>query len=115
MRLTSEFYVSALLRRVFGAGGFGAVLRRGATEAGSIFVLCRRSFGAVSLYGPAAQASYDSARPEERLFTLIADEVPEDEVTRRLEREQKFDPDIWIVEVEPAAIPIGELLQVSPP
>jgi hypothetical protein len=115
MRLTSEFYTSALLRRVFGAGGFGAVVKRGATEAGSIFVLSRKGFGTVSLYGPAAQASYDSARPDDRLFTLLAEDAPEDEVLRRLEREQKFDPDIWIVEIEPAAQPIEDLLRISPP
>lgn len=115
MRLTSDFYTSALLRRVFGAGGFGAVLKRGATEAGSIFVLSRKGFGTVSLYGPAAQASYDSARPDDRLFTLLMDDVDDDVVMKRLEREQKFDPDIWIVEIEPGSQSVEDLLRISPP
>ncbi|MEP2580565.1 MAG: DUF1491 family protein, partial [Roseibium sp.] len=38
MRVTSEFFVSALVRRVFGEGGFAAVSRRGAPEAGAVFV-----------------------------------------------------------------------------
>lgn len=115
MRLTSDFFVSALLRRVFGAGGFGAIIKRGATEAGSIFVLTRQDFHTVSLYGPAPQASYDSARPDDRFFVAMMEAVSEDEAQRRLDREMKFDSDIWIVEIESTAHPIAELLRISPP
>ena len=43
MRVTSEFFVSALIRRVFSSGGFAAVERRGATEAGAVFLRRRRA------------------------------------------------------------------------
>ncbi len=38
MRLRSDIYVSALLRRVFAKGDFAAVERKGAEEAGAIFI-----------------------------------------------------------------------------
>ena len=77
MRVTSDFWVSALLRRVFGAGGFAAVVNRGATEAGAVFVLARGRLGEVALYGPAPQTSYDSAKPDDRFFVnrIIAEDL----------------------------------------
>jgi hypothetical protein len=41
--------------------------------------------------------------------------VSEDEAQRRLDREMKFDSDIWIVEIESTVHPIAELLRISPP
>lgn len=103
MRVTSEFWVSALMRRVFSAGGFAAVVRRGATEAGAVFIHQRDRMGRVELYAPAPQTSYDEARPDDRYFVrLTAGE--QDEADRRIEKELRFDPDIWVVEVETADI-----------
>ncbi|MBL8584876.1 MAG: DUF1491 family protein [Rhizobiaceae bacterium] len=115
MRVTSDLFVSALLRRVFGGGGFGAIVKRGATEAGSIFVLSRRDFQTVCVYGPAPQTSYAADSPDDRLFALLMEGVPDQEAQERLDREIRFDPDVWIVEIEPAKTPIGELLGLSLP
>ncbi|MBX8814668.1 DUF1491 family protein, partial [Ochrobactrum sp. MR34] len=41
MRLTSEFWVSAFMRRIRQADGFAYLVRRGATEAGAIFIKIR--------------------------------------------------------------------------
>ncbi len=111
MRVTSDLFVSALLRRVFGSGGYGAVLRRGATEAGAIFVTTRDRLGDVRLYGPAEQAAYEEGKPETRMFRELA-AATEDAVGQRLEREMRFDPDIWLVEIEPGSIPVTELLEI---
>ncbi|WP_295806163.1 DUF1491 family protein [uncultured Nitratireductor sp.] len=99
MRLTSDFWVSALTKRLFAEGGFASVLQKGAREAGTIFILLRNRFGQQALYGPAAQAVYDEARPNERRFTLIA-EGDDVVIDKRLERERRFDPDFWLVEIE---------------
>ncbi|MCR4265335.1 DUF1491 family protein [Nitratireductor sp. ZSWI3] len=99
MRLTSEFWVSALTKRLFAEGGFAAVAQRGAREAGTIFIVVRDRLGRLALYGPAAQASYDEARPMERRFTLVAQDDQE-RIDARLERERRFDPDFWVVEIE---------------
>lgn len=99
MRLTSDFWVSALTKRLFAEGGFATVLQKGAREAGTIFILLRNRLGQQALYGPAAQAVYDEARPNERRFTLIAKD-DDQTIEKRLERERRFDPDFWLVEIE---------------
>ena len=115
MRVTTDLWVSALLRRVFGAGGFAAVVKRGATEAGAVFVLSRGGLGEVSLFGPAPQTSYDSAKPDDRFFTLLGTGDDAAVLDARLEREKKFDPDIWVVEIEAGSVPVEELLSVKMP
>ncbi|AZO70794.1 MAG: DUF1491 family protein [Mesorhizobium sp.] len=113
MRVTTDLWVSALVRRVFGAGGFAAVVKRGATEAGAVFVLSRGRMGEVVLYGPAPQTSYDSAKPEERFFIQFDTSEDGSAFDARLEREKKFDPDIWVVEIEAGTVPVEELLSVK--
>lgn len=113
MRVTTDLWVSALLRRVFSAGGFAAVVKRGATEAGAAFVLTRGRFGDVALYGPAPQTSYDSAKPDERFFILLGAGDDPAVFDARLEKEKRFDPDIWIVEIEAGAAPVEELISVK--
>lgn len=115
MRVTADFWVSALVRRVFAAGGFAAVVRRGALEAGAVFVLARDRSGEATLFGPAPQASYDAARPDERFFTIVAAGEDVAALEARLEREQRFDPDIWVVEIEGGAIPVDQLIPVRTP
>ncbi|MBZ9990435.1 DUF1491 family protein [Mesorhizobium sp. BH1-1-5] len=113
MRVTTDLWVSALVRRVFGAGGFAAVVKRGATEAGAVFVLSRGRMGEVVLYGPAPQTSYDSAKPDERFFGVLGTSDDGSSFDARLEREKKFDPDIWVVEIEGGTVPVEELLSVK--
>jgi hypothetical protein len=115
MRVTTDLWVSALLRRVFSAGGFAAIVKRGATEAGAVFVLSRGRLGEVSLFGPAPQTSYDSAKPDDRFFTLLGADEDASVLDARLEREKKFDPDIWVVEIEAGSVPVEELLSVKTP
>jgi hypothetical protein len=114
MRVTSDLFVSALLRRVFAAGGYGAVARRGAAEAGAVFLTVRGRDGMVTLYAPAAQADYADATPEDRRFAAAAtgDDAA---MEARIEKELKFDPDIWVVEVETGAEPIDRLLPITTP
>lgn len=112
MRITAEIWVSALVRRVFSAGGFAAVVQRGSPEAGAIYLTTRNRLGEVQLYAPAPQTSYDTSKPEERLFTRI-EGLDNEQVDAKLEKEKRFDPDIWIVELEVAGGAIGELISVK--
>lgn len=111
MRLTSDFWIAALVKRVFSAGGYAAVLSRGATEAGAVHIVTRNRFGDVALYLPAPQTSYDSSRPDERLFTR-ADAATAEDIDRRIEKERRFDPDVWVVELELDAQQIGDLISI---
>ena len=101
MRLKSEIWVAAYLRRLQGAGIFAAVRRRGAAEAGAVFVKLALLDGTATLFSPAPQTSYDDAQPSDRAFVAsTAQPVEEQAVETRLRREIDFDPDAWIVEIE---------------
>nr|WP_295465691.1 DUF1491 family protein [Mesorhizobium sp.] len=101
MRVTSDLWVSALLRRIFSEGGFGAVLRRGGDSAGAIFIVMRDRMGEAVLYGPAPQTGYDDAKPDDRLFVEMLRTTEETRIDERLAKEMRFDPDLWLVEIEP--------------
>src|SRR5271154_4902788 len=104
MRLKSAIWVAAYLRRCQTAGVFGAVRRRGAEEAGAVFVKGAWLDGRAMLYVPAPQTVYEDRRPIERLFMPISKEpLPETSVEERLQKEIRFDPDAWIVETEDRA------------
>lgn len=106
MRLKSGIWVAAYLRRCNIEGAFAAVRRRGAEEAGAIFIVVNRLDGTATLYGPAPQALFDDAQPADRMFTaMLGGENPvrESEIEARIAREIKFDPDVWIVEIEDRA------------
>lgn len=112
MRITSEFWVSAVVRRVFAAGGFAAVLKRGATEAGAIFVVTRNRLGEATLYGPAPQASYDSGKPQDRRFQFLIQDSSE-AIDVRLAKEERFDPDLWVLELEPGEKDVTQFILVE--
>ena len=105
MRLKSAIWVAAYVRRCDVEGIFAAVRRRGAEEAGAIFVKVNRLDGTAELYGPAPQSVFEEARPADRVFcrSLATQPVPDVNVEERLARELRFDPDIWIIEVEDRA------------
>jgi hypothetical protein len=97
-RLRSDFWVSAYLRRC-GVEGVEAVLRRrGAAEAGAIFVKVDRLDGTASLFGPAPQLFVDDSG--ERLFAPVLQGVTPLDVEERVQRELRFDSDLWLVEVD---------------
>jgi hypothetical protein len=102
MRLKSAIWVAAYLRRCQSVGIFGAVRRRGAEEAGAVFVKLALLDGNAMLYAPAPQTAYDESRPVERIFSP-ASVQPEASVEERLQKEIRFDPDVWIVEIEDRA------------
>lgn len=113
MRLTTDFWASALVRRVFGSGGYAAVLRRGADSAGALFLIVRSRDGTSSLFGPAPQQVYDEAKPDERIFTHLQSGLMPGEEEARMEREIRFDPDLWMIEIEPGGVAIEELIVVA--
>lgn len=103
MRLKSAIFVSALIRRAQIEGAFAVLRRRGAEEAGAIFVKVAPLDGTAALYGPAPQAVFDESFPGDRLFVaLVPAGTPEAAAEERLTKELKFDSDIFIVEVEDA-------------
>jgi hypothetical protein len=101
MRLKSAIWVAAYVRRCHIEGAYAVVRRRGADEAGAVFVKIDRLDGTAELFGPAPQSVFDEAQPSERAFTpLLKQPSPSAEIDDRLAREIRFDSDMWIVEVE---------------
>jgi len=115
LRLRSDIWVAAYLRRC-GVEGASAVLRRrGAAEAGAIFVKVDHRDGRATLYGPAPQSVAVDLKPGvERIFTQAhgGESISSGDAEERLKREIAFDPDLWIVEVENG--PPGAWLDLAP-
>ena len=99
MRLRSDFWVAAHLRRCAIECIDAVLRRRGAAEAGAIFVKVDRLDGSASLYGPAPQALVGDAT-ETRLFAPVLLDVAGADVEERMRREMRFDSDLWLVEIE---------------
>ncbi|WP_245453515.1 DUF1491 family protein [Aquibium carbonis] len=130
-RLTSEFFVSALTRRVFNAGGFAAVMRKGSAEAGAIFLVLRGRDGLYRLVGPAPQSGYGDGASDEaksghggetglghdtggRRFAVVAEGLDDEALEKRIEREARFDSDVWFVELD-TATPAEDLVALTTP
>ena len=98
-RLRSDFFVSAHLRRCAVAGIDAVLRRRGAPEAGAIFLKVDRLDGSADLYGPAPQSVLGDG-PGERLFIALMRGAAPAEIEARLAREGRFDPDYWLMEID---------------
>ena len=99
MRLKSEIWVQAFLRKCNVDGKFCAVVDKGAAEAGAIFVIINRLDGGFHLFGPAPGEVYD-ALGDRRFIEELAYPAAEADVKAVLARRKKFDSDLWILEVD---------------
>jgi hypothetical protein len=102
MRLKSSIWISAYLRRCQHEGAYALVRRRGAEEAGAIFIKINRLDGTADLYGPAPQSTFDEAHPADRIFAacLATQPAPDADVESYLARQTRYDPDLWLIEVD---------------
>ncbi|MDB5643404.1 MAG: uncharacterized protein JWN07_2721, partial [Hyphomicrobiales bacterium] len=102
MHLRADFWVAAYVRRVGVEGAFAMLRRRGAAEAGAIFVKVDRLDGHAALYGPAPQSELADRTGIDRLWMRLHKEEWTDPATveEKMAREMKFDPDLWLIEVE---------------
>ena len=100
MRLKSEIWVMAYIRRCQHEGAAAVLVRRGDVDAGAIYIKVSRPDRTALLFGP-APAGFDGAYEERRWEPLLAgNPAPEAEADAYLARQITYDSDIWIVEVE---------------
>jgi hypothetical protein len=93
-RLKSAIYVQALIRRCEAGGAAAYLLRRGAEEAGAVFIKLNRLDGTLVVLSPAR-------RGEERVWTRpLGEKADEARCADYFAKQIRFDPDIWIVEIE---------------
>jgi hypothetical protein len=100
MTVKSAIWVHAHIRRCNDQGLFAVLARRGAEEAGSIFVRIDHLDGTETLLGPAPGPAYDE-RGDRRWVELIpTSPVPLGRIDDYLARLISIDPDIWIIAIE---------------
>ena len=100
MRLRTEFWVKAYLRRCAVEGASAVVVRHGDDDAGAIFIKIDRLDGSCLVFGP-APAGLDGAESDRRWTALLNPSGAECAAADTyLVREANFDSDLWIVEVE---------------
>ncbi len=97
-RLPTKLRVSALIRAAQAAGDFATIIKKGDETAGQLILLARQRNGVIQVYSRTMNSSGDYS------WTLAAtadrgDERPVDDY---LERQQKYDPDLWIIELDTA-------------
>lgn len=93
-RLTAGFWVDAYLRRLSLEGIPAFILRRGDATAGAVLVKCARMDGTACAYTRVQDIMNDQRRWE-----LLVDGA-EREVDEAIARQQGFDPDLWVIEIE---------------
>ncbi len=95
MLLSTDVWVSGLIRRAELSGAFATVVKKGDARAGTVIV-----------------KAYDTSRRTARLFSAVTgqDGDPrwlqpvtsdiESELDAYIERQRRYDPDLWVVEIE---------------
>lgn len=100
MRLKSEIWVKAYLRRCQFNGAAGVVVRHGDDDAGAIFIKVVRADRTAAVFSP-APAGLDDADVDRRWVARFKNGfVAEGEAEALLKREAEFDSDVWIIEIE---------------
>lgn len=95
-RLASSILVSGLLRHAEALGGFGAVLAKGDATAGSILLILRERGQAAGMMERVLQAGGEYAWQH----SPIQDIDNKREIDDAVQRRRKFDPDLWVVELD---------------
>jgi hypothetical protein len=100
MRIKSDIWVRAYLRRCQAEGVPAVVVRRGDEAAGAIFICVDHLDGTVTLYGP-APAGVEGSETERRWVSCLQPKPASSAVASAyLARQSRFDSDLWIIEIE---------------
>jgi hypothetical protein len=94
-RLKAGIFVKALIRRAEVAGAQAYVVRRGAEEAGAVVLKISRLDGTCLVL--------DQARRGEGELVWVkplGDSADDERAQKFFDKQVRFDPDLWIVEVE---------------
>ena len=98
-RLKAEIWVKALIRRCEVEGATAMVVSRGDATSGVVLVKVNSLDGLARVFSPtrAGDGSF------QWLSATGAGPVPEAEADAYIDRQKKFDPDLWVVEIEDRA------------
>jgi hypothetical protein len=94
-RLKAGIYVKALIRRAEVSGASAYVARRGAEEAGAIYLKLARPDRSCTVLSQARRGD------GELVWMKPLGETSDDEAANKyFDKQIRFDPDLWIVEIE---------------
>lgn len=94
-RLKAGIFVRALIRRAEVAGAQAYVVKKGSEEAGAVYLKVSRLDGSCTVLNQATAGAGERvwARP-------LGETCEEARAASYFEKQMKFDPDLWIVEIE---------------
>jgi len=94
-RLKAGIFVRALIRRAEVAGAQAYLVKKGSEEAGAVFLKVSRLDGTCTILNQAVAGSGERvwARP-------LGESCDEARAAAYFEKQKKYDPDLWIVEIE---------------
>ena len=95
-RLTSEFWVKAYIRRCSSEGVTAMLVRRGQRTSGAVLIRVNHLDGHSALLMRGTLADGRSGWLKGGGTSKVVDA----EADRYIERQIKFDPDLWVIEVE---------------
>jgi hypothetical protein len=98
-RLKTAIWVDAFLRQATINGQYGAVLHKGAEEAGSILLVVNHLDGNHDLLAPPPGPAYGE-NGTRRFLKLNKSAMDWPSAAERIAKLRKSDPDLWVVEVE---------------
>jgi len=95
MRLSTDIWIGALIRRAELSGAYATVIRKGDVRAGAVLVkaLDRRA-GRAQLYAEAVRGD------GERVWMSPVAADDESALDAYIDRAVRFDPDIWVIEID---------------
>ena len=102
MRLTSVIWFAVFRKKEEQRGAFVTVIRKGAQQAGALFIVHNQNDGHVSLYAPAPSILLENDETD-RVFEQVPDCADQESVDKYLESQIRFDPDLWIIETDGGA------------
>ncbi len=95
MLLSSDLWVSALIRRAEQGGAFATVARKGDARAGTVLVkVLNRQAGVTRVFAEALRGD------GERVWMQPQDSTEETDLDAYIHRAVRRDPDLWVVEIE---------------
>jgi hypothetical protein len=96
MLLSSDIWVGALIRRVEQAGSFAFIARRGEKSFGAVLVKV------LNLKTRETYVLREAQKGEESVWMQPVEAKDEADLDDWIARQARYDPDIWVVEIEDA-------------
>ena len=100
MRVKTEIWVKAYLRRCMSEGCAGYVVASGDDHAGAVFIHIDNLDGGHWLFGPAPAGLFETSDERRWCSCFPQSPVTVEQTNSYLADQKRYDPDLWIVELE---------------